>query len=530
MIQFEVGKTYETIHTDTSIIICARSKHFVTFKVIRPGAPDRTLRKKISVCLLTNKESWEYIRTNGLCHVWCNAQDLADSQPEASQHEKPQTCSNPDTTNITPADDNSSNTQTVQEDTQNAQTETTKFIVGKIYSYSFFCNSGEHYCKIIDITDKTALIRLYNHNENQRVKLRYDKNGAYFYVCKGTTSIRPSDIVPKDIAINLHSGFEFEPSDTVQYNEALPETPEHVQPEPREINYSDFLDDEQLKIGYFSVGQSFDFCGYIYTVKSRSKSFIILKADYGKEYRKKVYNTNIKSFRGIPGNLVVRVPEFVTFNHNGYWAHLSSKHHLIIDESAQPETADNPGFTVVPSEHIERPEYTVYPDTITDDCPYTVIPACDIPAHNPAAAVVPYADARNIRNFFHILAIYIRMWLAINIHKLNIAIPLPGVFPPDYVIAKSTTAKKRPALIPQKQERKEAWQSHSCQYCENDPRPEWTHKQFALGIILSTEYSNYKTKTRYCTKSMSEWFGVCQVNCVLDFSYATLGNLSAYLT
>ena len=29
---------------------------------------------------------------------------------------------------------------------------------------------------------------------------------------------------------------------------------------------------------------------------------------------------------------------------------------------------------------------------------------------------------------------------------------------------------------------------------------------------------------------VSTIFGVCQVNCVLDFSYATLGNLSAYLT
>ncbi len=50
-----------------------------------------------------------------------------------SQHEKPQTCSIPDTTNITPADDNARNTQTVQEDTQNAQTEIVKFVVGKTY-------------------------------------------------------------------------------------------------------------------------------------------------------------------------------------------------------------------------------------------------------------------------------------------------------------------------------------------------------------------------------------------------------------
>ncbi|MBQ3345988.1 MAG: Rho termination factor N-terminal domain-containing protein, partial [Synergistaceae bacterium] len=43
-----------------------------------------------------------------------------------SQHEKPQTCSIPDTTNITPADD-------TQEDTQNAQPENVKFVVGKTY-------------------------------------------------------------------------------------------------------------------------------------------------------------------------------------------------------------------------------------------------------------------------------------------------------------------------------------------------------------------------------------------------------------
>ena len=55
-----------------------------------------------------------------------------------------------------------------------------------------------------------------------------------------------------------------------------------------------------------------------------------------------------------------------------------------------PVKHDKPGFTVVPSEHIERPEYTPYPDTITDKCLYTVIPACDFLAHNSAVAIVPY--------------------------------------------------------------------------------------------------------------------------------------------
>ena len=78
-------------------------------------------------------------------------------------------------------------------------------------------------------------------------------------------------------------------------------------------------------------------------------------------------------------------------------------------------TVDNPCFTVEPSHEIERPNYTPYTDTITDYCPYVNISPCYTPTHN-NAAVVPYEHAASIRNFFHIIAIYLRLWLAMHIH------------------------------------------------------------------------------------------------------------------
>ena len=47
---------------------------------------------------------------------------------------------------------------------------------------------------------------------------------------------------------------------------------------------------------------------------------------------------------------------------------------------------------------------------------------------------------------------------------------------------------------------------------------------------------NVEVRVLFMVKDNRRWDidnrlkGVCQVNCVLDFSYATLGNLSAYLT
>ncbi|MBQ4431895.1 MAG: hypothetical protein II877_10355 [Synergistaceae bacterium] len=50
------------------------------------------------------------------------------------------------------------------------------------------------------------------------------------------------------------------------------------------------------------------------------------------------------------------------------------------------------------------------------------IPACDITTHSPAAAVVPYSQAAGIRNFFRLIAIYLRMWLAMHLTPDNDAI------------------------------------------------------------------------------------------------------------
>ena len=492
-----------------------------------------------------------------------------------SQHEKPQTCSIPDTTNITPADD-------TQEDTQNAQPENVKFVVGKTYlcGHSVWgldwdgYKATHHSYKITITGRKGNYLTIHDelYGETAKRKLFANEKGVEYIRPKGSygayrklvlfadyPTVEPEipTTLPPDVA-NNESDNTAQPAEaanteselgkwlalqdhwkklawlangglgTLSYLNATPETvaesiAKGISAQEYEIT-KQFCNCEYSPSKFRAMLNCFTMSGinkyldmliHFHRPQNFSKNQAIefLVTTYIPLWEKE--QAKRKAFTAHLANTqseTTAQPEAL-YDDDSYsdFSGDNSSTDMDIPEEHEPdiipETHDNPGFTVIPHDrmHIERPEYTVYPDTITDECPYTVIPACDIPAHNPAAAVVPYADARNIRNFFHILAIYIRMWLAINIHKLNIAIPMPGVFPPDYVIAKSTTAKKRPALIPQKQERKEAWQSHSCQYCENDPRPEWTHKQFALGIILSTEYSNYKTKTRYCTKSMSEW-------------------------
>ena len=592
MIQFEVGKTYETIHTDTSIIICARSKHFVTFKVIRPGAPDRTLRKKISVCLLTNKESWEYIRTNGLCHVWCNAQDLADSQPEASQHEKPQTCSIPDTTNITPADD-------TQEDTQNAQPEIVKFVVGKTY-YETRVNhilNGKHcflVCAYTVIKRTSATVTISETSINQycatvqktsRRKIRVidgvehiTPHGSYFpghtILPANAPTVKPNFLLtdsaqqessqPDTESDSMPAAVANNESEATAQPEALPakilaakdiarlEMLESL-PRPVLANFahneridtdgiptdkmpayvSRVLADRLMNIsrgveitdggiavqtplltlfrntqGYIPANIRFRVACYYYGYDNNGTKYVVsidnrqpktvCASIWGDGKIKSTLNFAVSVIDGVESFTfsIFRFPgsnaniEFTVsatdiepdYNDPDYPGYIPAFHSELryedylkkgfvppifanaptIEpelpttqpaESAQPATTDNIGFTVIPHDrmHIERPEYTVYPDTITDECPYTVIPACDIPAHNPAAAVVPYADARNIRNFFHILAIYIRMWLAINIHKRDIAIPMPSVFPP--VIIPAAVKDITPQPAPQKLDR-----------------------------------------------------------------------------
>lgn len=49
--------------------------------------------------------------------------------------------------------------------------------------------------------------------------------------------------------------------------------------------------------------------------------------------------------------------------------------------------ADNPGFTVIPSREIKRPDYASYPEAIHDDIPCVNVPACDIQTYNHAAVV-----------------------------------------------------------------------------------------------------------------------------------------------
>lgn len=570
MIQFEVGKTYETIHIDTSIIICARSKHFVTFKVIRPGAPDRTLRKKISVCLLTNKESWEYIRTNGLCHVWCNAQDLADSQPEASQHEKPQTCSIPDTTNITPADD-------TQEDTQNAQPENVKFVVGKTYlcGHSVWgldwdgYKATHHSYKITITGRKGNYLTIHDelYGETAKRKLFANEKGVEYIRPKGSYGAYRKLVLFADYPTVEPEIPTTLPPDVASTESDTPTQPENAKsllnadyfagksleeikmefctktvkqlktiallyiiPYYSSMNKSQLIDAIADKIalileckqhdvvetvsgpdGY--CAQDWDNIPSIPLSKPRNipdmpahfpSEVAKVKFEAGCVYEGHDNNGNhidivitartaktltvenkfsILAFHSVDINVIANVETAICEMKNYAPIHISadrkSTHTVLASTQSEttaqpealydddsysdfsgdnsstdmdipeehepdiiPETHDNPGFTVIPHDrmHIEHPEYTVYPDTITDECPYTVIPACDIPAHNPAAAVVPYADARNIRNFFHILAIYIRMWLAINIHKRDIAIPMPGVFPPLSFLPPSRTS------------------------------------------------------------------------------------------
>ena len=150
-----------------------------------------------------------------------------------------------------------------------------------------------------------------------------------------------------------------------------------------------------------------------------------------------------------------------------------------IHERKNDNPHDNPGFTVVPSEHITHQEYTVYPDTIIDECPYVTVYACDkheisprrnpiteakfkwvnhfllavfflckfilplyvkrsvIPpvvvplmkrkTHNPVcdtfAALVPYAHAADIRKSYRLSAVLQRLMSASHIPPLDFIIP-----------------------------------------------------------------------------------------------------------
>lgn len=85
MIQFKIGMAYATLAKNTSAIICARSKYFVTVKTVRPGSPDKIFRKKISVFTSSITDDYEYIKNDGLSVVWCNAAEFADEQPATAE-------------------------------------------------------------------------------------------------------------------------------------------------------------------------------------------------------------------------------------------------------------------------------------------------------------------------------------------------------------------------------------------------------------------------------------------------------------
>ena len=489
-----------------------------------------------------------------------------------SQHEKPQTCSIPDTTNITPADD-------TQEDTQNAQPETVKFVVGKTYlcglsvwGLDWDGYKATYYSYKITITGRkgnylTIHDELYG--ETAKRKLFANEKGVEYIRPKGSygayrklvlfadyPTVEPEipTTLPPDVASNE--------SEATAQPEALPakilaakdiarlEMLESL-PRPVLANFahneridtdgiptdkmpayvSRVLADRLMNIsrgveitdggiavqtplltlfrntqGYIPANIRFRVACYYYGYDNNGTKYVVsidnrqpktvCASIWGDGKIKSTLNFAVSVIDGVESFTfsIFRFPgsnaniEFTVsatdiepdYNDPDYPGYIPAFHSELryedylkkgfvppifanaptIEpelpttqpaESAQPATTDNIGFTVVPSEHIERPKYTSYPNTITDECPYTVIPACDIPAHNHAAAVVPYADARNIRNFFHILAIYIRMWLAINIHKLNIAIPMPSVFPP--VIIPATVKDITPQPATQKLDR-----------------------------------------------------------------------------
>ncbi|MBQ4430108.1 MAG: hypothetical protein II877_01295, partial [Synergistaceae bacterium] len=75
-----------------------------------------------------------------------------------------------------------------------------------------------------------------------------------------------------------------------------------------------------------------------------------------------------------------------------------------IHERKNDNPHDNPGFTVVPSEHITRPDYTAYPDTIIDECPYVTVSACDKPENTPRRNPITEAKFKWVNQF--LLAVF----------------------------------------------------------------------------------------------------------------------------
>ena len=149
----------------------------------------------------------------------------------------------------------------------------------------------------------------------------------------------------------------------------------------------------------------------LFTVIKRLEKFITLADNNGKIFRRKIYASGDCE--------AVRIKKFPVGS-----LFLSARY---VKKENKP--ADNPGFTIVPSEHITRPNYAAYPDTIQDECPYVTVHACNFQKHNTAAAVVPYDQAASIRKFFHIIALYFRLWLAMNISRRDIAISMPVIIP-----------------------------------------------------------------------------------------------------
>lgn len=528
---FEAGKTYYTYDKKLTVTITKRSACYVS--VVDENG--ETLRRKILTYTDTISTGDGRVCEAIYLHEHVNVSARDEIQPE-----KPQTSSIPDTTNITPADDNSGNTQTVQENTQTAQHETVKFVVGKTYyeTRSNLILNGKHrflVCAYTVIKRTSATVTISETSINEYCATVQKTSRRKIRVIDGVEHITPNGsyypghpILPAN-APTVKPNFLL--TDSAQPESSQPDTVSASMPaavtstesdnttQPAEAANTESelgkwlaLQDHWKKLAWLANGGLGTLSYLNATPEAVTESiakgisaqeYEITKQFCNCEYSPSKFRAMLNCFTmsGINKYLDMLIHfhrpqnfsknqaiEFLVTTYIPLWekeqakrkaftAHLASTQSettaqpeaLYDDDSYSdfsgdnsstdmdipeehepdiiPETHDNPGFTVIPHDrmHIEHPEYTVYPDTITDECPYTVIPACDIPTHNPAAAVVPYADARNIRNFFHILAIYIRMWLAINIHKLNIAIPMPSVFPP--VIIPATVKDITPQTV-----------------------------------------------------------------------------------
>lgn len=114
-----------------------------------------------------------------------------------------------------------------------------------------------------------------------------------------------------------------------------------------------------------------------------------------------------------------------------------------IHERKNDNPDDNPGFTVVPSEHITRPDYSVYPDTITDECPYVTVYACDKHEITPRRNPITEAKFKWVNQF--LLAVF---FLCKFIIPLCIKRPvIPPVVGP-LIKRKNRTNNSPAALVP----------------------------------------------------------------------------------